>query len=286
MKGLIGGALRGAGQTMQQIGTANMQANIEAEKAKAEESRQMRILELKQQYDTQNMERESELRIGNTVLDNQLRGEELERGRNFTAEQADKEMAAREKLTSMQIRASGRKSAADEEREQLLAMKNRYLNETDPEARKKLAEDIAFFEGRTGAKPEYMSVKNELGAEAVYIKTPNGLMPAPILGGSAAPSAQQEEQGPWSKFRGGSAQSTNPENPRATVKNSGLISGNLPSSSVPVDGTNSQQVKTAFNNQIRKAMSDIQMQIVQAPTDQEKIQLVAQYSELQAKLRK
>lgn len=212
------------------------------------------------------------------------RQKELNDQQNSAAMERDqKNNEAQDKRTAMQVAASARRSTGDQAQEQLLVMKNQYLNETDPEARKKLAEDIAFFEGRTPAKPEYMSVKNELGAETAYIKTPNGLIPAPILGVSPAQGASQEEQGPWNSFKGQPAAPTQPAKSAPPPIRPGLISGNSGGTNLSSDP---QNVKRLYNEGIKNAMRDVQQRIAAAPTDQEKIQLAAQYSELQAKLRK
>lgn len=159
MKGLIGGILRGTGQTLQQIGTANVQANLEAEKSAAEDARQMRLLEVRNQYDTQRVERESELRLGNTVLDSQLRGE-LQK-QELDARAKENQLNRDATLKSAQITASrGRELSPNEERELDIKRKRDAAIEAGDTAA------VSRYDKMLGGKPvedKLVEVKDNLG---------------------------------------------------------------------------------------------------------------------------
>ena len=277
--GIIAGALGGGATAVNGLADQAIQEAQQAKKNAYEKG----ILEWKVGVDAEAATVAAERQQGNTVLQSQLAGEREKDNNIFTAEENEKNRKAQIKAASISASRGDRITASEQSQAELLAMKKQRFGMPPGPERNDLDERIAAFEGRAAAKPDYMTVKNELGAETVYTKTPSGLVPVPIVGGGGNSAMPQQEQGPWNNFKG---QSTAPSQPTETAppaKKLGLISGNSGGTSLSSDP---QNVKRLFNEGIKNAMRDVQQQIVAAPTDQEKIQLAAKYSELQSKLKK
>lgn len=279
--GLIAGAMGGGASAVTSLAD---QAIEEAKQAK-KNAYEKGILEWKVGVDAEAATTASERELGRTVLSSQLAGEQQAAQNIFTAGENEKTRKSQLRAAEISASRSNRITASEEAQALLLQMKKDYKAATDPEERKKLAEEISFFEGRTPAKQDYITVKNDVGGETAYIKTPNGLVQAPILGGAEPVGSQLGKNKvplnpafdeTYKAFFGIEQQQSDGRTPVQPK----------PATQTPNLSSDPQNVKRLYNEGIKNAMNEIQKQIPLASTDQQRMQLSAKYSELQSTLKK
>lgn len=284
--GLIAGALAGAGKGLVDIANQYMQ---EAEQAKRM-AYEKNMLDFRVQVDRENattaFERQKEMnqsnqefQVGNTVLASQLAGERDTQNREFQATENQKNRDAQARASAA---SAGRMSVGEQAQAELLKMKRDYLSLPPGPERDKIAADIKFFEGKTDRSPEYMTVKNELGAEDVYMKTPNGLIRARMGEGQAADSVAPG--GP------GAAVATRPSmfmKPNTVPSQQMQPSSQAAPINMPVEPRASQvrpgnpdDIGAAKKAGIRDGMMNIQQRMIQTKDVNERLQLAEQYNNL------
>ncbi len=281
--GLIAGALGGASSAIGELADRVMKEADDAKRMAFETGMVNFRIQADRENATTAFERQKELRadeqdfqLGNTVLASQLAGERQENQNRFTAEENQKNRNASSAN-------SGRRSVSEEAQAELLNMKRAYLDMPAGPDRDKLAADIKFFEGKTDRAPDYMTVKNELGAEEVYMKTPNGLVKARM------------DNLPSTNSPGGNSPSGNTGATRPSIfmkpAPPSSSTGSETSEPVPMSTTvnqgprqirpgNSGDIIAARDSGIREGMMSIQQQMIKTKDVNERLRLAEEYSNL------
>jgi hypothetical protein len=273
--GLILGGLTGGASAVSSLADQAIKEAEEAKKQAYEKGLlEWKVSETRKDADTQ-FGRQKEMSAIST--EEQLR---INKQNNDAADvRADKANAAHIQVAKI---SANRSSSSEKAMSDLLQLKREYLHEEDPEKRKKLAEDITFYEGRTAPKNEYMTVKDELGGEKVYQKTANGLVPAQISGGLISGQMGSKNPAPWERSLKAAQEPTpkanqvaNPMQPNATSQTQREL-----------NPQNTDDLNVMYNRGIQDGLVNIQNQLRAATTDEQKTKLAQQYTEMQARLKR
>lgn len=261
LQGLARGVLEGGGKTLSSIGATNIAANLERERAAALEAKEMRILEARQRAEEGLFAKRSEQE--SAMFDKRV---------EFETQQNELNNARADRRASM----GNRVTASEESVRRVNQLKEQYLQESDPQARQKLAADIAFLEGRKPVTDELIEIgQDPLGNKQFDLKgnvinrlqnsgASGGGMPAAI-GPGGRPS-----NGPWMQFQqGGGTQA-----PAAPQQSSQAPERPL-------------SVNQAYNLGINNKLKQIQQQMADPALSAEaKLALNAEYAKFQQMLRK
>lgn len=287
MSGLIGGILRGTGQTLQQIGAKNTELNIEAEKAAAQEARQLRLIEVQQQYAVQNRAADQEFQLGKTTLESQLRDQQLTKELEFRAAEGDKDRQSRREAAAIG-RAPSPLSEAEQIELDLKKKRIEAIRNGDEEAVKMYDRMI----GAKGEKPSLTVLGEDptSGAKQYGIFDSSGSIVRVPVRDPFAPANSAPQSGPMTATQ------------RAEIARQNLKAGTQtepvqaqPSTPSPQqsyqrapDGGNRNDVNKAYNAGIQNALKAKSQEIVAAERKgdvQAVMKLNQEYQQLQKSMK-
>lgn len=297
MNGLIAGALKGLGEGAAFLGKTGIAANLEREKAAAEEARQVRLEEMKNTAAEKRLN--AELAGRSSMLDREITArreistEELAARKELNA--ADN--AARRELAEMQERgANNRAALAAGKNEPLRMLQEKYLASTDPEEQKRLAVQIRALSGKLGESPELKVIAEDpvTGAKKYGAFVDGKMVEVPVAG--ASPTQLNGKDGRLPSPEALKGYDLNPapkEKPTSSQDAGGKGEGLISKNRTP-DGANAADRAAAFKQGINNGLASIQQQIkavtndrtLSEPQRQSKLlELTSQYSDLQSRLK-